>query len=262
MIWMPIQKEMHSERDPLRDLKFYSGDVRDEDPCDPLFSDSKAYVTLNALLFDGIETEQARVKEGRRLNPSMIVRYEDTAGAMQGILSCMKPCEQETVVYRVERLVDFHLFCRAGTMTSFISCSDGGFLNSYTDKADLVFLEIHVKPGVLCIHLEDVLEDYLKKDEHELLIGPYCPIQVRQIPVPEEYGRIQDRNGNPVRIYAQVEVFPASADTADHPVKLNQKIIESACRVIMQLNREETVHAEDLQSYLSFKKQFQYMLKK
>lgn len=253
---------MHSERDPLRDLKFYSGDVRDEDPSDPLFSDPKAYVTLNALLFDGIETEQARVKEGRKLNPSMIVRYEDTASAMHGILSCMKPCEQETVVYRVERMVDFKLFLRAGEMTSFISCSDGGFLNSYTDKADLVFLEIHVKPGVLCVHLENVLEDYLKKDEHELLIGPYCPIRIRQLPVPEEYGRIQDRNGNPVCIYAQVEVFPASKNKTDHFSKLNQEIIENSCRVIGQLNKEQTVQAEDLQAYLSFKKQIRYMVEK
>ena len=50
LISIMIQKEMHSERNSLNDLKFYSGDVRDEDPFDPLYSDAKAYVTLNALL--------------------------------------------------------------------------------------------------------------------------------------------------------------------------------------------------------------------
>ena len=47
------QKEMRSES--LRALRFYTGDVREEDPADPIFSDAKAYVTLNSLLFEGTE---------------------------------------------------------------------------------------------------------------------------------------------------------------------------------------------------------------
>lgn len=253
---------MRSKRDPLSDLKFYSGDIRNEDPIDPLFSDSKAYVTLNALLFDGIETEKARVQEGRRLNPAFIIRYGDTLSLIHGILSCMKPIERETVVYRVERLVDYQKFVQAGMMTSFISCSDREFLDSYTDKADLVFMEVHVKPGVLCVHLEDELEDYLKQDEHELLISPYCPIRVKQTSVPEQYSAVRDRNGNPVCIYTSVDVYPAFLHETYTPVCFDQKLIERCCKVIESLNRQEEVDDQKLQTYLSFKKMIHKTVKK
>ena len=262
MISIMIQKEMHSERDPLDDLKFYSGDVRSEDPSDLLFSDPKAYVTLNALLFDGIETEKARVKEGRKLNPSFIRRYEDTLSVIHGIISCMKPLKQETVVYRVERLVDFEKFRQAGMMTSFISCSDRQFLDSYMDKADLVFMEVHVRTGVLCVRLEDVLQDYLKQDEHELLISPYCPICVKQIPVPEQYGSVRDRNGNPVRIYVEVDVYPASLQMADDSLLFDQEMTERCCKVIERLNRQEETDDQDIQAYLSFKQLIRKRVKK
>lgn len=249
-----IQKEMRSEKDPLQNLKFYSGDVRDEDPFDSLYSDAKAYVTLNALLFDGIETEKARVKEGRKLNPSFVRRYEDTLSIIHGIISCMKPLEQETVVYRVERLTDYRKFIQAGRMTSFVSCSDMEFLDSYTDKADLVFMEVHVKPGVLCAHLEDELEDYLKQDEHELLISPYCPIRVKQTCVPEQYSAVRDRNGNPVCIYTFVDVYPAFLHETYAPVCFDQKLIDRCCKAIDLLNSQEEVDEQNLQAYLSFKK--------
>ena len=253
---MKKQKEMRSERDPLSDLKFYSGDITDEDPDDPVFSDPKAYVTLNALLFDGIETEQARAAEGRKLNPAFITRFDTTIALMQGILSNMHPLQEDTVVFRVERFSDFNQFERCGMMTSFISCSDAGFLSSYTDKADLVFMEVHVHPGVLCVRLEEVLDFYLKKEEHELLIGPYCPIRITSLPVPQKYAHIKDRNGNPVSVYTVVDVYPSKLKKGC-AMEADACQIASSIRVVEAVNAGAAIDKNDLSAYLSFKKKIQ-----
>ena len=54
--------------DELRALRWYEGDVTGNDP---LWADSKAYVTLNAIFFDGIENEMIKAKENKHLNPAV-----------------------------------------------------------------------------------------------------------------------------------------------------------------------------------------------
>ena len=77
----------------LRALRFYTGDVREEDPADPIFSDAKAYVTLNSLLFEGTETETAGSEEGRKLNPAFLRNLKETVRIMENLLNCMKAAE-------------------------------------------------------------------------------------------------------------------------------------------------------------------------
>ena len=60
--------------DELRALRWYEGDVTGNDP---LWADSKAYVTLNAIFFDGIENEMIKAKENKHLNPALLSRWQE-----------------------------------------------------------------------------------------------------------------------------------------------------------------------------------------
>ena len=63
--------------DELRALRWYEGDVTGNDP---LWADSKAYVTLNAIFFDGIENEMIKAKENKHLNPALLSRWQEVFG--------------------------------------------------------------------------------------------------------------------------------------------------------------------------------------
>lgn len=241
-------------RSELDDLKFYSGDVRNENPEDEIFSDPKAYVTLNALMFPGITTEQARAQEGRKLNPAFLKDLKKTASIIQNILSCMKPLESETVVYRVERMADYAVFRECSYMPSFISCSDTGFLSSYTDKYDLVFMEVHVHEGTLCVHLEDVLEEYMKKEEHELLLAPYCAVELKEMPLPEQYSDVRDGKGNPVRAYVCVDVYEAVPLMVETGENVNEGTVRACVSLYECLNRGMHCSDSDIASYMKLKR--------
>lgn len=242
---------MRSETD---DLKFYSGDVRNEDPEDEIYSDPKAYVTLNALLFPGVLTEKARVKEGRKLNPAFLKDIGKTVSIIQNISSTMKPLQNDVTVYRVERLADYEVFRTLSYMPSFISCSDNGFLSSYTDKYDLVFMEVHVHEGTMCVHLEDMLEDYMKRDEHELLLAPYCVVECTEVPVPEKYRDIRDGRGNPVRVYVHVDVYPAVPLQIETGETADEETVNACVHLYECLNTGKPCCDSDVMAYMKFKR--------
>ena len=245
------QKEMLSES--LRALRFYTGDVREEDPADPIFSDAKAYVTLNSLLFEGTETEAARSEEGRKLNPAYLRNLKETVRIMENLLNCMKAAEEKMTVYRVERLVDYTCFKKEGMFTSFISCSDAGFLKSYEDKFDLVLMEVHIHKGARCVRVQDALSDYLKSEEKEVLISPYTKIVLKETELKKEYADIRDGRNNPPRVYVQVDVFPAER-TDEIPVYPSEDDIEKSVQFYECLNAHEPFSEEDRKAYERVKK--------
>ncbi|MGM9940610.1 MAG: hypothetical protein ACI32N_01295 [Bulleidia sp.] len=238
------------------DLKWYSGDVSAYDPSDPLYGDPRAYVTLNALLFEGMETEQARVAEGRRLNPAFIQRVEETVSLIRGIDSCLTPLSEPCIVRRVERLSDYSVFIQSGKMPSFISTSDAGFLSSYQDKFGLVFMEMHLHEGVRCVRLEDVLDEYRKENEKEVLLGYDCPITIRQIPIPEQYAGVKDGRGDPVVVYAVVDVWPQRYEKKAE-TGLSDDMIDASVRVYDCLNHGVEPDETDIRRYLALKQYIQ-----
>lgn len=242
---MKKQRVMHSEY-----LKWYSGDVNGTDP---IYGDPKAYVTLNALLFDGIETEMARSAEGRKLNPAFLERVEETIDLIRGINDCLTPLKQPCTVWRVERITDYDIFVKEGRMPSFISTSDAGFLSSYQDKYGLVFMEMHLHEGVSCIRLGDVLEEYRKWQEQEVLIGPGCPLTVHEIPLPQQYRNVRDGKGDPVQIYAVVNVWPQEYESLEK-CELSEEAIASSKRVYACLNSGTVPSESDVLAYMNLKR--------
>ncbi|MBP0988421.1 MAG: hypothetical protein J6S92_09090, partial [Oscillospiraceae bacterium] len=58
--------------DELHAVKYYEGDIAADERADSFWGDARAYVTLNALLYDDLATEYTRVREGKHLNPEML----------------------------------------------------------------------------------------------------------------------------------------------------------------------------------------------
>lgn len=245
------QKEMLS--DSLRALRFYTGDVRDEDPDDPVFSDEKAYVTLNSLLFEGIKTEKARSEEGRKLNSAFLRNLQETVLIMEKLIDCMKASEKEETVYRVERSADYTCFKEEGMFTSFTSCSDAGFLKKYEDKFDLVLMEVHIHKGVRCIRVQEALFDYLKNEEKEVLIAPYTKIICTETELKNEYADIRDGRNNPPAMYVRVDAYPLEREWED-PVYPSEEDIEKSVHFYESLNKHELVTEDNRKAYERVKK--------
>lgn len=245
------QKGMLSES--LRALRFYTGDVRKENPDDPIYSDAKAYVTLNSLLFEGTDTEKARCEEERKLNPAFLRNLKKTVQIMENLLGCMEACKKEETVYRVERLADYACFKKEGMFTSFISCSDSGFLKNYEDKFDLVLMEVHIHKGVRCVRVQQALSDYLKSEEKEVLIAPYTKVIYKETELKKEYADIRDGRNNPPAVYVHVDVYP-SERTVETPVYPSKEDIEKSVHFYESLNAHGLVAEDNWKAYVRVKR--------
>lgn len=251
LVLMMKQREMLS--DALHALRFYTGDVRNEDLSDPIYSDAKAYVTLNSLLFETDATEQARSSEGRYLNPAFLNELDKTLHIMKELLAIMKPAEKEQTVYRVERLADYECFRKEGKFTSFISCSDAGFLKDYEDKFDLVLMEVHIHKGVHCIRVEEVLNDYLKSEEKEVLISPYAKIELKENALKREYRTIHDGRNLPPAVSVVADVFPEITERIEAVYPSCQDIARSI-HFYECLNQHISANEDDKEAYFRVKK--------
>lgn len=245
---------MFLTKEEIEAICYYEGDVK---TCtDPFWSDPKAYVTLNAILFDGIETEKARSEEGRFLNPSFLEDDMRLLEVYKNLLSVFHKSVsgKEQTVYRVERLVDMKLFMQKGMWTSFISTSKAGFLKSYQDKKDLVLLQILLQEGTPCADFGKLLNNYLKEEEAEILLPPFLPIRIKERMPAKEEQLIRDGYGNPPALYLDIEVgkeytvIESDAYTPD---------MEKCRRVYDCLNQHKPLTEEDIKEYLHWKHNIQ-----
>ena len=84
-------------------IRFYEGDVKESDP---FYSDPKAYVTWNALLFPGFETEKARSEENRYLNPAFLDHIPEVIDMSVQLIHCMFYERKEN------HFISFYFYCR------------------------------------------------------------------------------------------------------------------------------------------------------
>lgn len=194
-------------------LRFYGSDVREksggvmiygEYSRDKLWGDENAYRTLNALLFDGYENEKERIqKENRQLNPVFIERLEDTLEIYTGIFSLM--CENRNVdssiksVKRVDRLASLNAYTQ-GKTGSFVSCTKGDYQEEFSDKNQVILLEIEASLQSPYIDIQQLVseKEYSNYSEQEVLFPPFLPLCTEQgILTKRETKMIKDMYGNP-----------------------------------------------------------------
>lgn len=180
-------------------VRFYEGDLTGLPADDPFYADSKGYVSLNALLFPGISSEVTRVSEGKHLNPAIPADLPRLTAIFRALLSAARKGAQPrpTEGFRVERAADFAMLQKAGRTLSFTSTATGGFLPAYGDKQSIVLLHCTVPAGTPCILMAELLDEYRKADEQELLLPPGLTFSADSRPLTDAERRITDQNGNP-----------------------------------------------------------------
>ena len=180
----------------LTALRYYVGEAsaRLELPQDP-----KAYNTLNALFFDGLSTERARVSEGRSLNGELLLFPEALTALCRDLLQALEQGKADAAdgpLYRVERETDSQIMRSLSGTVSFTSTSRAGFLNAYTDKRRLVLMEFRLPAGTPRADMARLLPRYIKPQEAEVLLPPGLPLCFRERHLTAAEKNIRDRDGN------------------------------------------------------------------
>lgn len=246
--------------DQLRAVRYYIGDVSGNDP---FWSQPKAYLVLNSLLFPGIETEKARAAEGKFLDPELLSDTGRLLKVYRELFSAFRQntAENTLLTYRVERWSD-HLVSRsAGRTVSFTSTSAAGFLSEYRDRSGIALLRFKIPAGTPCLHMARILPEYAKSQEAEVLLPPFMELSYRELPMTEEERKILDSDGKPPKGCFEVTCGKArlpELDTAELP----QEGADAGKRLYTALCSGRSPSPEDISAYIEWKGAFHRILQK
>ena len=243
---------MFSE-DELKALRYYEGDTEGEDP---FWSDPKAYLTLNSLLYPGIRSEAARSAEGKRLNPAVTADPERLLKVYRCLISALYKGRKDTqrTVYRVERWSDHLAQRKAGMTLSFTSTSTAGVLDAYRDRIGIALLEIAIPAGIPALDFAEALPHYAKAEEHEILLPPYMTLTYQDAVLTEQERQITDAAGEgPRGKYRLIVNGPADLPGEEAVLPADPH----AASVYAALNKGETAREEDTAEYLRYKEALQ-----
>ncbi|MDD5791827.1 MAG: hypothetical protein PUD22_04525 [Erysipelotrichaceae bacterium] len=238
-------------------IRYYQGDVKGNDP---FYGDSKAYVTINSLFFRGIETEIRRAREGKRLNPEILKDKKRLHDLLSSLLDVMSnSVDQNCICYRVERYADYLQMKKEGHTISFTSTSLKGFLEYYQDREGIVLMEFMIEKGTPCFSYQELLQDdYLKKDEQEVLLPPGLNLTFEEVPLSAKERTIKDNKGLPPVLKVRCHIKGQCSYARNvYPASDNYQAIK---RLFAAINNNLPINDEDLAYYLAFKKAFVYEL--
>lgn len=250
----------------LAAVRFYEGDIPDAERADEFFGDARAYCTLNALLFSGLQTERTRIREGKQMNPAMLSDLPRLLRLYAALFSAAKKGAQYHISagYRVERAADFAACRAAGETLAFTSTCMSGFLPAYGDKHDIVLLTYRIPARTPLIIFSQILEHYLKANEDELLLPPYLRFACTERPLTESDRNITDMNGNPPVGAFVLDILPKK-NTQLLPAEMpSEEGAAAGMRVFSQMNAnypDDALHPEDVAAYLAFKDMLQAYLR-
>lgn len=235
-----------------RAVRYYEGDVRGAS--DPFWGDAKAYVSLNALLFDGLRTERTRIAEGKRLNPALLADIPALLDVYSKLFAAAGKgaAAEDALGYRVERADDFAVCRDAGMTLAFTSTCRSGFLPAYGDKRGIVLLTYHVPAGTPQIVFAEQLRDYLKGAEDELLLPPFLGMRIAQRALTDADCRMTDMEGKPP--LAAYDLYLTGKVQAGAVASPGIPPCEAGIRVWNALNAGAEPDAADVSSYLEWKR--------
>ena len=236
-----------------RAVRYYEGDIPACDREDPFWGDPRAYISINALLFSGLRTERLRIREGKRLNPAFFADAERLFSLLRGLLCAAAEGRRTESAegFRVERAEDFAEYAQSGETAGFLSTCMSGFLPAYGDKRGIVLLHWRLPPQTPCIVFRELLTDYKKAAEDELLLPPYLRFVCKERAVTPQERRITDMEGAPPQhAYVLTVTGCAQSRSADA-----EPPVPPACaaEVWARLNAGEEPDDADAAAYLAWK---------
>lgn len=236
----------------LRAVKWYIGDVSGTDP---FWGDPKAYVTLNSLFFPGTSAEEARAAEKKTLNPEILRDEERLCGVLRDLLTAFMPLQRDMLTYRVERFSDYVVIRSAEETVSFTSTSSAGFLPAYQDRVGIALMRFRLPAGTPALPMAQVLPDYAKPDEEEILLPPGLRLCIEDFPMSEAERNICDAAGTPAQI--SVQAFPRGISVIGKNVRVSlpaeRPLGECGVRVLTALRDGKKPDPTDTWHYWNWK---------
>lgn len=242
-------------------LKYYIGDVSGNNS---FWSEPKAYLVLNSLFYDGIETEKARTAEGKFLNPIILDDINRLLDFYDNMFSAFKKCraERDVITYRVERYSDFLPIFNKNHTVSFTSTSTDGFLDNYRDRKEITLIKFFIPESVSCINIAEVLDFYAKPDEAEILLPPFMHLEIIQTVPTEKEMKITDSDGkSPKNACIAVCSYRNDSDIKERSESLSTDGSKAGQRVYDALNNGKIPVAEDVNIYTEWKREFRRIYK-
>lgn len=237
----------------IKSIRYYIGDV---EGTDKFWGDPKAYLVLNSLFYPDIATETARANEGKFLNSEILADTERLADIYRNLFSAFSKCrsEKEISAYRVERFADYVISKKSGGTVSFTSTSTNGFLSSYRDRCGIALMSFRIKIGTPCLNMAEIMRNYVKPDEAEVLLPPFLKLEFNEIPLNEKEMQITDSEGNPPVLLSKIGTLEMNEITsyANIPIEGGK----AGMRVLDSLNNGQTPISEDIELYCVWKKAF------
>ena len=235
----------------IQALKYYIGDISGNDP---FWSDPKAYVLLNSLFFEGIATESARAKEGKRLNTAIL---EDSERLMQffgDLFSVFAKCRltADCRTFRVERYNDYLACKSAGRTVSLTSTSTAGFLSAYRDRIGIALMEFTLPVGTPCINVSTALAFYAKPEEAEVLLPPFLPMSFSESAPEGDMLAITDAEDKPPVVFCQCCPLPFSGSPSQ-TLTLPERGSAAGIRVCNALMSGNSPDPADVAEYSQWK---------
>ena len=267
----------------MRDaLRLYGGDIRvredngqlgDRRYRDSFWGDEKAYKTLNALLYPGIDNEFTRIsKEKGRLNPIFLRHIHMSMEVYLDIFRLMcqghRDSGEEIIVKRVERESSLEILKRGQTV-SFFSTSRAGYSQSFAEKEGVILLEIHVTSDVPYVDFQEALgEEYKRMEEREVLLPPFVDFSIQETAMDRASGKsVRDLDGRrPLGRYEiKAKGFSDSGWKplgAGSPERMRHDLLAGshmAGEAVEAMNRGEW--QQDFSAYITLKKQLREYLR-
>ncbi len=242
-------------------LKYYIGDVSGSDG---FWSEKKAYLVLNSIFYDGIETEKARSTEGKFLNPAVLDDVDRLLDFYDNMFSAFRKCtsENDIITYRVERYKDFLPIWDTNHTVSFTSTSMSGFLDAYRDRKEITLIKFIIPESVNCINVAEVLDFYSKPEEQEILLPPFMYLDLIQTVPTEKEMKITDSDGkSPEDACIAVCNCWNDLDVKERTENLSADGAKAGQRVYNALNNRQNPVAEDVAIYTEWKRDFRRIYK-
>ena len=179
-----MERSMARMKDSLR---FYQNSCGEEDALkDPMYGIPDAYGLINALLFDGISSEKARVREGKALHPELLGHMPSLLGAVRNIFyfftaSVMHGESSPRTLYRTERAAGLEMMLKKGRTVSLTSASGKCEFPDYLlEKEGICLLQIQVPAFTPCIDVNAILtEGNRHAEEEEVILPPFLDLEIR-----------------------------------------------------------------------------------
>lgn len=143
-----------------------------------------AYVTINALLYSGLQNELAKKSEGKIIfleDEQTLQNYFEIIMLMYSAMYKKfksEPFRKTIRTKRVDRMSTFKEYSNERVISSNLSTTKRDFLMEYAKtKNSPVLLELELLPDVLYADMGEILgTSYAKVDEAEVLIAPFTQI--------------------------------------------------------------------------------------